>query len=294
MFPSECFYCTFSNINIGICIGREGDISVNDFALILSTAFRSTSAGVNSPTVSAWHALLRSVMDQPLRGASLNNLAHHHWLADEPAEALVWARWATDSRVWGAEGVDPRAWRNLGNVLLDHGRYREAEQSFRLADPDLKDCQVQGLASPGGPGEWMVRSHAEAFQATPLPTGALRPPHWLGWPDGSSSRSGMSRLRGFDSVFSLVAFIVEGLIGGFEGLPDGAPPWCGCSSTASWLGPQLSVVERDSSPQSTCHGSLLSLPWLLQLLGEAPLRHCPLNPAARVTTSAFSKAARLV
>ena len=224
-------------------------------------------------------------MVQPLRGSSLNNLAHHHWLADEPAEALVWARWATDPRVWGAERVDPRAWRTLGNVLLDHGRYCEAEQSFRLADPDLKVFQVQwGLAlALEGQGNWMACApHAEArFMATPLPTSALRPPHWLGWPDveqlslwdeqgfGDSiqfSRWLPSLLKASSSDALSVSLMVR-------------PPLVRLFQHGlSWLGPQLSVVERDSSPQSICHGSLLSLPWLLHRSSEDSAAALPTQP----------------
>lgn len=224
-------------------------------------------------------------MRQPLHGASLNNLSHHHWLADDPAEALVWARWATQPHVWGSAGVDPRAWRHLGNVLLDHGRYHEAEQSFRLADPDLKACEVQwGLAlALEGQGHWMASvPFAEArFKATPLPIGALRPPHWLGWPDvdklmlwdeqGFGDSIQFSRwlsplLKASPSeALSVTLMVRPALVRLFQhGL--------------SWLGAQLSVVERDSRPQSSCHGSLLSLPWLVHRSSEDSAVTLPTQP----------------
>ena len=121
--------------------------------------------------------LIEALTHSPLSGARLNNLARDHWLADEPAPALVWARWANHPLVWGQRAIHVNARRTLANVLLDHGRYGEAENVLRSADPSLDDPEIRfALAQVlEGQGRWLESAgHAEArFCSETLPTGAF-------------------------------------------------------------------------------------------------------------------------
>ena len=142
--------------------------------------------GGNSLTVSRVRGCLHSLSKGPLEGARLNNLAHSYWLADAPVEAYLWACWATHPLAWGENNIDRKALFTLGNVLLDHGRFREAELVFTRLDSEEQDPQAKVARSLAleGQEQWAAASlHAEArFHLKSPPTGMVNGSQWMDWP----------------------------------------------------------------------------------------------------------------
>jgi len=193
-------------------------------------------------------------------------LAYECWLADEPAKALGWAAWAVRPEAWPDGQVHPRAHQTLGHVLIDHGRYEEADRAYCCSDPDgiVPDALLgRALASEGLQLRRQAAGLAEArFLLAKLPKGALPKPHWKGWPkveqitlwdeQGFGDTIQESRwlpwlLKQSASVTlavrsPLVRLMQEGL---------------------AWLGPNLKVVNREGRKIKGCHGSLMSLHWRL-------------------------------
>ena len=100
-------------------------------------------------------------------------------MEDEPDKSLVWARWATQHFAWGTKEVHPKAWKTLGYVLLDHGRYREAEKIFRRLDPVAKNPDLRIPSWHGGAKELICcLPFGSPFMAM-SPSG-MAPEHWMG------------------------------------------------------------------------------------------------------------------
>ena len=216
----------------------------------------------NSLTVSRVRGCLHSLSKGPLEGARLNNLAHSYWLADAPVEAYLWACWATHPLAWGENNIDRKALFTLGNVLLDHGRFREAELVFTRLDSEEQDPQAKVARSLAleGQEKWA----AAASQAEARFHLKVRRPAWSKGLNGwigllwIAFRSGMSRALAIPSDSrwlpkllsngTKVSFLVRpALVRLFqEGL--------------SWLGSDLSVLDRTSNSIAGCHGSLLAFP----------------------------------
>ena len=215
------------------------------------------------------------MLSQPLRGPSLNNLAYRCWLADEPAKALAWARWAVRPQVWEGGQVHPKALRTLGHVLIDHGRYQEADMAYRHSDPDEIEPDAllgRALASEGLQLRQKAAVLAESrFDLVTLPKGALPRPHWKQWPhveqltlwDEQGFGDTIQETRWLPALLNqtrsvtlavrspLVRLMREGL---------------------AWLGPSLRVVDRAGCSWGSCHGSILSIYWRLsQSLGITEL-----------------------
>ncbi len=211
--------------------------------------------------------MLKGVSSQFLSGPSLNNLAHRCWLADEPAAALSWALWAVRPQAWLEGKIHRNAFRTLGHVLIDHGRYQEADLAYQHSDPDDFDPNAllgRALAAEGMHLRKQAAVLAEArFLLEKIPHGALPKPHWKEWPnveqltlwDEQGFGDTIQETRWLPAILQqptsvtlavrspLVRLMREGL---------------------AWLGPQLKVVDRDESAFDGCHGSLLSLHWRLQ------------------------------
>ena len=240
--------------------------------------------GGNSLTVKGLDRLSRQLLAAPLDGARLNNLAHGLWLGDDPVSALAWARWATHPLAWTGQSIDGRAWRTLANILLDHGRYREAEEVFRCLDPEQQDPQVQvGLSlALEGQDHWLAAaSHAEArFCLQRPPTGMVNGSQWMDWP--SVDRLSIWDEQGFgDSIqFSrwLPRLLSDGTTVSFFVRPALVRLF---QEGLSWLGSDLSVVDRTSHSIAGCHGSVLSLPWLLSR-GSCAAPALPIKPWLRL------------
>ena len=214
-------------------------------------------------------------MSQPLRGPSLNNLAYRCWLADQPARALAWACWAVRPQTWEGGQVHPKAFRTLGHVLIDHGRYQEADMAYRHSDPDEMDPDAllgRALACEGLQLRQKAAVLAESrFDLATLPKGALPKPHWNQWPhveqltlwDEQGFGDTIQETRWLPALLNqsitvtlavrspLVRLMREGL---------------------AWLGPSLRVVDRAGCSWDSCHGSILSIYWRLsQSLGITEL-----------------------
>ena len=204
---------------------------------------------------------------KPLSGAELNNLAHQHWLGDQPAKALAWAQWAVRSQAWTGGRIHPNALRTLAHVLIDHGRFQEAEALYEQSDPDRcvpiallgRALACEGMGRRGHAAEL-----AEArFCLDTLPKGALPLPHWQGWPDVETIT--IWDEQGFGDTIQesrwLAALLEQPAS---VTLAVRAPLVRLMREGLSGLGPQLKVVDRAACAWTGCHGSLLSLRWRLQ------------------------------
>lgn len=215
-------------------------------------------------------------------------LANALWLDDELAEALSWARWATRA-LPGAE-VHPMAWRALGNALLDLGRYEEAEQAYCRADPAEEDpgvcCNRSQVAQGQGQLGKAWRLAEARLLRSPPPEGVIPGPWWSGWPHVPAVTIWSE--QGLGDTLQFVRWLPQLLAAGPAVTLLVDPPLRRLLAEGlGWMGPQLAVEARRHDPQQLpgCHGSLLSLPWLLnqaqppQWGAEGYLRLQP-NPAA--------------
>ena len=215
----------------------------------------------------AWQAVLSC----PDKGGALSNLAHQLRMHDRPLEALSWSRWAVRSQAWPDGVVDSRAWRVLGAVLLDHGRFDEADAAFREAartNASIMPLLGRSRAMEGlclWPQAWTLAE--QRFCQRTLPVSALPRPHWLGWPqvdqlliwDEQGFGDSLQALRwlplALKHVQSVNVIVRKPLV---RLLQQGL----------SWLGPGLQVRarprEHSLSVEGACSGSLLSLPLLLR------------------------------
>ena len=212
-----------------------------------------------------WHKLMAREGVSPW---CVSNLANSLWLEDDLANALSWARWAT--RVVDQESVHPLAWRCLGNVLMDHGRYHEADAAYRRADPAGTSPADQFNRSKVA---WGMGMHAQAWRLSehrlllePLPDEVVPGPWWAGWPQTSAvciwSEQGLGDTLQFARWLPLVLATVPrvDLL-----VPSVLQPLL--QQGLAWMGEGLTVkprsldLARDGLPG--CHGSLLSLPWRL-------------------------------
>ena len=217
-------------------------------------------SGVAAPAESLWAA---------------SNLANALWLDDHLAEALSWARWAT--RQSGPAGeVHPVSWRCLGNVLLDLGCFDQSVTAYRLADPVGSDPASRFNLSKAYLG---LGCFAEAWGCAesrlvmqPPPSGVLPGPYWEGWPQVDHIWLWSEQGLGDTLQFSrwLPALLASGVS---VTLCVQAPLLPLLQEGLRWLGPRLEVtlhpLEAVGDGEGLdrlghCHGSLLSLPWLLQ------------------------------
>ena len=199
-----------------------------------------------------------------------SNLANALWLADRLPEALSWARWATANAPVSAVSVHPLAWRCLGNVLLDCGRYEEADRAYRRADPEMVDSRTQFNRSKVALGlgdyalAWRLAEHRLCSER--LPDGAYRGPWWQGWPEPGVltiwSEQGLGDTLQF---LRWIPLLMDQ--GKTVTLMVQAPLQRLVARGLSWLGPRLTVLAQPTQPVhrlAGCHGSLLSLPWRLK------------------------------
>jgi len=194
-----------------------------------------------------------------------NELANGLWLDDALPEALSWARWATREH---ARAVHPLAWRTLGNVLLDLGRYGEADLAYQRADPAGSDPATQFNRSKAqlGLGDWGLawKLAEQRLQLNPLPDGVISGPWWQGWPQVTLitlwSEQGLGDSLQF--VRWLPALLAR--VPRVELLVE-QPLQRLLEQGLAWMGPGLQVREHPEAGVALqgCHGSLLSLPWRL-------------------------------
>ena len=221
--------------------------------------------------ISELHGAWQAVLSRPDKGGALSNLAHQLRMQDRPLDALSWSRWAVRSQAWRRGVVDPRAWRVLAAVLLDHGRFVDADAAYREAArattsvmPLLgRSRAMEGLSR--WPQAWALAE--QRFRQRTLPVAALPAPHWLGWPrvdqllvwDEQGFGDSLQALRWLPLVLKHVPR-VDVLV---------RPPLVRLLQQGlSWLGPGVQVRARPQGDvfavEGACSGSLLSLPVLLR------------------------------
>ena len=221
--------------------------------------------------ISELHGAWQAVLSRPDKGGALSNLAHQLRMQDRPLDALSWSRWAVRSQAWRRGVVDPRAWRVLAAVLLDHGRFVDADAAYREAArattsvmPLLgRSRAMEGLSR--WPQAWALAE--QRFRQRTLPVAAMPAPHWLGWPqvdqllvwDEQGFGDSLQALRWLPLALTPVRR-VDVLV---------RPPLVRLLQQGlSWLGPGVQVRARPQGDvfavEGACSGSLLSLPVLLR------------------------------
>lgn len=221
--------------------------------------------------ISELHGAWQAVLSRPDKGGALSNLAHQLRIQDRPLDALSWSRWAVRSQAWRRGVVDPRAWRVLAAVLLDHGRFVDADAAYREAArattsvmPLLgRSRAMEGLSR--WPQAWALAE--QRFRQRTLPVAAMPAPHWLGWPqvdqllvwDEQGFGDSLQALRWLPLALTPVRR-VDVLV---------RPPLVRLLQQGlSWLGPGMQVRARPQGDvfavEGACSGSLLSLPVLLR------------------------------
>lgn len=221
------------------------------------------------------HRLLNRSIDQVRcnfsgvigQGLQLIDLANAYRLDDQLAQSLSWARWAVLGEVWGHEPIDQRAWHVLANALLDLGCYHEAAGMYQRADPDGTNGRLQynmarALLGQGAWAEAWALAEQRWIVEEIAAVGSPRP-HWLGWPAVSALT--LLDEQGFGDTLQALRWIPEVYRTSMQLTLEVRPPLQRLLQEGlRWLGPNLNVRVRDeSSISSGCHGSLLSLPALL-------------------------------
>ena len=210
------------------------------------------------------------VFEFPDDGRRLSNLASHLRRSDQLSDALSWSRWAARSEAWPRGQVDPRMFRVQAEVLVDLGLFAQADEAYCLADPEASSPIVQWSRSralmglEAWPEAWALAE--QRFQLESLPTAALPIPHWLGWPQVKSVL--VWDEQGFGDSLQALRWLPEALQQIERITLSVRPPMVGLLREGlAWLGSRLSVCSRQQICsellRSPCHGSLLSLPVLL-------------------------------
>ena len=194
-----------------------------------------------------------------------SNLANALWQCDELADALSWVRWAVRQR--GRATWHPLVDRCLGNILLDHGQFAEAEAAYGRSDPASVSPATQFNRSKAvlGLGDfkraWHLAEHRLSLE--PLPEGVLLGPWWQGWP--TVERATVWFEQGLGDTLQFVRWLPALL----QRVPQvelrvQRPLQRLLAEGLGWMGEGLVVVSDATTAPEHCHGSLLSLPWLLQ------------------------------
>lgn len=221
--------------------------------------------------ISELHGAWQAVLSRPDKGGALSNLAHQLRMQDRPLDALSWSRWAVRSQAWRRGVVDPRAWRVLAAVLLDHGRFVDADAAYREAArattsvmPLLgRSRAMEGLSR--WPQAWALAE--QRFRQRTLPVAALPAPHWLGWPRVDQLL--VWDEQGFGDSFQALRWLPLALTHVRRVDVLVRPPLVRLLQQGlSWLGPGVQVRARPQGDvfavEGACSGSLLSLPVLLR------------------------------
>lgn len=205
------------------------------------------------------------ILDQ---GPQLIALGNAYRLDDQLAQSLTWARWASSDQAWLTAGeIDRRAWHLLAHALLDCGCFAEAEKMYQRADPFGTNGLLQHSRARAflGMGQWdQAWRLAEKRWVVPgIASSAPPQPHWLAWPQVSALT--LWDEQGFGDTLQALRWIPEVMRSSQTlVLQVRAPLQRLLQEGLQWLGPGLEVRVRSAEPiNSGCHGSILSLPALL-------------------------------
>ena len=204
----------------------------------------------------------------PYQALLIIELSNRLRVDDQIAEALSWARWGVRPERWPNGQIDPRAWQLLGNLLLDFGRFDEADLAFGHADPlchkgRLQNSRAQACLGKGdlqtswtlAERRWLIESLAD--DRPPVP-------HWDGWPKVNQLM--LWDEQGFGDTLQALRWIPELSRPGLSLTIDVRVPLQRLLQEGlTWLQSDLKVCVREERDwQNLCHGSLLSLPMLLK------------------------------
>ena len=217
---------------------------------------------------------LRASHAAPADHRLLNNAAHALWLADQPQWALTQAR-----RAVRLSPTAPLPWRNLGNILRDLNRFEQAELAYgrSMALEGHRQALTAWNRSQTLIGlERYDQAYCLAERRFELAAmESWRPsPAWRGWPWGMAAPPQPLHLwseQGFGDTLQYVRWVPQLLA-------QGRPVQLEVERCLvrllqrglSWAGGDLTVRAKGSLPMplwNDCHGSIMSLPWLL---GGAP------------------------
>ena len=247
----------------------------------------------------------RQLLAFPDDGRVFVNIANALRLTDQLSDGLSWARWSVRDELWPATGVAPTAFQGLGNLLLDLGRFEEADRAYALADPGQTNARIQFNRSRvmQGLGRWRESwSLAESrwMDGGEALEGSPPRPHWSGWPD--VDRLVLWDEQGFGDTLQALRWLPRLMQQGCQVELQVRPALQRLLQQGlAWFGPGLRVSERPratSEPaQTMCHGSLLSLPARLNVDGMPPggvlrLPEQPSAPSTRPTIGLVWEAGR--
>ena len=212
----------------------------------------------------------QGLLEDPADLRLASNLANALWLQDALAEALTWALWATRASAANDVPVHSLAWRCLGNVLLDLGRFAEADLAYRRADPLERDHATQfnrskvALGAANDALAWRLAEHR--LLGSRLPDGAYPGPWWVGWPAVDAVTIWAE--QGLGDTLQFLRWIPALVARGVSVRLLVQPPLQRVVARGlAWVGSGLLVEPHPGSALPRlhgCHGSLLSLPWLLE------------------------------
>ena len=195
----------------------------------------------------------------------LSNLANALWLDDRLPEAMSWVRWAVRSR--GTSTWHPLVDRCYGNILLDCGQYAEADNAYRRSDPESLSAATQFNRAKAalGMGDFDLawRLFERRLNLKPAPDGVVDGPWWQGWLEADQvtvwCEQGLGDtlqfVRWLPALAARVSRVRCCVQPSLHRLLDRG---------LAWMGEKVVVVTDPLSKSEGCHGSLLSLPWLLK------------------------------
>ena len=228
-------------------------------------------------------------------GLRLLNLANACRLDDQLTEALCWAQWSVRPNSWPDGVVDARAAQGLANVLLDLGRFEAAETWFSKADPAFCLAEVQwnrsriALARGDLLRAWQLAEGR--WLSMPDHRGCPAPPFWQGWQESEAVI--VWDEQGFGDTLQALRWLpllCQQHSGRVELLVR-QPLLRLIQQGMAWLGAGLQVVpwspQEAPHPLLGCHGSILSLPLLMQCRCWADGAVLRLPPPARRENAAL-------
>ena len=227
----------------------------------------------------AIHQARRVVSAHPDHPLFWVELANRLRLNDQVAEALSWARWAVRAELWPEQEVDPRAWTLLGHLFLDVGWFDKAELAYWRGY--RQHSQARALL---GQGDW-VSAWAMAEQRwmeNDIATESPLLPHFQGWPEATALT--LWDEQGFGDSLQALRWLPGVCRPGLHLTLAVRPPLQRLLQQGlDWLEGNLSVCVRDDRDWTgICHGSLLSLPSLLEAKTwwKPEVLHLPQRPRA--------------